>query len=115
MGTIRNRDEPEKTNKMMESVFGPEGASQEVYDSYAVIGMVTKMKENKLHLIIDCGVDDFLIESNRELHRRLLYAKVPHDYIERPGAHTWEYWENALLYQILFFDKVFKKTGVTVK
>ena len=115
MGTIRNSDEPEKTNKMMESVFGPEGASQEVYDSYAVIGMVTKMKENKLDLIIDCGVDDFLIESNRELHRRLLYAKVPHDYTERPGAHTWEYWENALPYYILFFDKVFKKNGVTVK
>lgn len=115
MGSIRNRDEPEKTNKMMESVFGPEGASQEVYDSYAVIGMITKMKNNKLDLIIDCGVDDFLIESNRELHRRLVYAKVPHDYTERPGAHTWEYWENALPYHILFFDKVFKKNGVTVK
>jgi hypothetical protein len=29
-----------------------------VYASYAV-GMVTKMKTNKLALIIDCGVDDF--------------------------------------------------------
>ncbi|RZK04104.1 MAG: esterase family protein [Flavobacterium sp.] len=115
MGGIRNRDTPEKINKLMESVFGPEGASQEVYDSHAVLGMIDKIKTNNLELIIDCGVDDFLIEPNRELHRRMVYAKVNHDYTERPGAHTWEYWENALPYHILFFDKVFKKNGVTVK
>lgn len=115
MGGIRNRDTPEKINKMMEPVFGPEGASQEVYDSHAVIGMLDKIKANKLDLIIDCGVDDFLFEPNRELHRRMVYAKIPHDYTERPGAHTWEYWENALPYHILFFDKVFKKNGTALK
>jgi len=115
MGGIRNRDTPEKINKLMEPVFGPEGASQQVYDSHAVIGMIDKIKANNLELIIDCGVDDFLIEPNRELHRRMVYAKVNHDYTERPGAHTWEYWENALPYHILFFDKVFKKNGSSVK
>ncbi|MDR6968404.1 S-formylglutathione hydrolase FrmB [Flavobacterium arsenatis] len=115
MGGIRNRDTPEKINKLMEPVFGPEGASQEVYDSHAVIGMINKIKANNIELIIDCGVDDFLIEPNRELHRRMVYAKVNHDYTERPGAHTWEYWENALLYHVLFFDKIFKKNGTAVK
>jgi S-formylglutathione hydrolase FrmB len=28
--------------------------------------------------------------------------------MERPGAHTWEYWENALPYHVLFFSKVLK-------
>lgn len=115
MGGIRNRDTPEKINKLMEPVFGPEGASQEVYDSHAVLGMIDKIKTNDLELIIDCGVDDFLIEPNRELHRRMVYAKVNHDYTERPGAHTWEYWENALPYHILFFDKIFKKNGTAVR
>lgn len=115
MGGIRNRDTPEKINKLMEPVFGPEGASQEVYDSHAVLGMVDKIKNNNLELIIDCGVDDFLIEPNRELHRRMVYAKVNHDYTERPGAHTWQYWENALPYHILFFDKIFKKNGTAVR
>lgn len=115
MGSIRNRDTPEKINQLMEPVFGPEGASQEVYDSHAVLGMIDKIKANKLPLIIDCGVDDFLIEHNRELHRRMVYAKIPHDYTERAGAHTWEYWENSLPYHILFFDKIFKKNGVAVQ
>jgi S-formylglutathione hydrolase FrmB len=104
----------ERTDKLMETVFGAEGASQEVYASYAVLNMVEKMKNNKLALIMDCGVDDFLIESNRELHRRLVYSGVPHDYTERPGAHTWEYWENALPYQVLFFSKILKNNGVLI-
>ena len=114
MGGLGNTELKDKINKLFEPVFGPEGAPQEVYASYSVMNMVEKMKKNKLALIMDCGVDDFLIEPNRELHRRLVYAKVPHDYTERPGAHTWEYWENALPYQVLFFSKILKNNGVLV-
>jgi len=56
-----------------------------------------------------------LIESNRELHRRLVYNKVSHDYTERPGAHTWEYWENALPAHVLFFSKILKNNAAAVK
>ncbi|WP_264565129.1 alpha/beta hydrolase [Flavobacterium sp. N3904] len=114
MGSMLNPESKDRTTKLMEPVFGVEGASQEVYASHAVLNMVEKMKINKLGLIMDCGVDDFLIEPNRELHRRLVYSKVPHDYTERPGAHTWEYWENALPYQVLFFSKILKSNGVLV-
>ena len=114
MGRLLSPEMKDRTSKLMEPVFGVEGASQEVYDSHAVVNMVEKMKSNKLALIMDCGVDDFLIELNRELHRRLVYAKVPHDYTERPGEHTWEYWENALPYQVLFFSKILKNNGVLI-
>jgi putative tributyrin esterase len=60
-------------------------------------------------ILIDCGVDDFLHEANVELHKKLLDLKIDHDYIERPGAHTWDYWTNALEYHLLFFKKNFKK------
>jgi S-formylglutathione hydrolase FrmB len=115
MGSMLTAESKERITKLMEPVFGTEAKSREVYASYAVLGMVNKMKTNKLALIIDCGVDDFLIESNRELHRRLVYEKVAHDYTERPGAHTWEYWENALPYQMLFFSKVLKGNTIVGK
>lgn len=113
MGTMKDMgiDSAERIDQLMEPVFGPQGAPREVYASHAVLNMVEKMKANALPLIIDCGVNDFLIEPNRELHRRLVYGKVSHDYTERPGAHTWEYWENALPYHVLFFSKVFKANG----
>lgn len=114
MGSIVTPESKERMTKLLEPVFGPTGAPQEVYAANAVMNMVDKIKNNKLPTIIDCGVDDFLIETNRELHRRLVYAKVPHEYIERPGAHTWEYWENALPTHLLFFQGVLKSNGVLV-
>lgn len=114
MGSIVTPESKERVTKLLEPVFGPNGAPQEVYAANAVMNMVDKIKINKLPTIIDCGVDDFLIETNRELHRRLVYAKVPHEYIERPGAHTWEYWEIALPTHLLFFQGVLKSNGVLV-
>jgi len=87
---------------------GPEHLHPVFMADHSVVNMVSLMKENQMPLIIDCGVDDFLIEANRKLNRRLLEAGVPHDYIERPGRHDWAYWTNALLYQVLFMSEAFE-------
>lgn len=89
-----------------EKILGPFSQSPDGWASYSVVGMADKMKTNGLKLVIDCGVDDFLIEPNRELHRRLVFNQTPHDYSERPGGHSWDFWQNALPYQVLFFSKV---------
>ncbi|MEO7977222.1 alpha/beta hydrolase-fold protein [Flavobacterium sp.] len=109
MGTMLNRDSSGQVIKLIEPVFGDKSNDIKMYEQHAVLNMADKIKDNKLPLIIDCGVDDFLIEANRELHRRLVYNKVEHDYTERPGAHTWEYWENSLPYHVLFFSKILNK------
>lgn len=89
-----------------EKILGPFSQSPDGWAAYSVVGMADKMKTNGLKLVIDCGVDDFLIEPNRELHRRLVFNQTPHDYSERPGGHSWEFWQNALPYQVLFFSNV---------
>ena len=96
------------------SLLGPPKVGAHPYPTYTAIGLTDQIKESGLKLILDCGVDDFLIDTNRELHRRLVYNKTPHDYIERPGGHTWEYWENALPYQVLFFHNVWRENGALV-
>ncbi|RDC65018.1 alpha/beta hydrolase [Adhaeribacter pallidiroseus] len=95
-------------------ILGPIGTTPDLYAANSVVYMADKMKTNEVKLIFDCGVDDFLIEPNRELHRRLVYNKVPHNYTEYPGGHTWDYWENSLPYHLLFFHKILKANGVTV-
>ncbi|MBO9585623.1 MAG: esterase family protein [Flavobacterium sp.] len=109
MSTMLNRDSSAQIVKLMQPVFGDKSGNTELYEQNSVLRMADKLKANKLPLIIDCGVDDFLIEPNRELHRRLVYNKVDHDYTERPGAHTWDYWENSLPYHVLFFSKILFK------
>lgn len=115
MSTMLNRDSSAQIVKLMQPVFGDKSGNTELYEQNSVLRMADKLKTNKLPLIIDCGVDDFLIEPNRELHRRLVYNKVDHDYTERPGAHTWEYWENSLPYHVLFFSKILAKNQLTTK
>jgi S-formylglutathione hydrolase FrmB len=115
MSTMLNRDSSAQIVKLMQPVFGDKSGNTELYEQNSVLRMADKIKANKLPLVIDCGVDDFLIEPNRELHRRLVYNKTDHDYTERPGAHTWDYWENSLPYHVLFFSKILFKNQVTAK
>jgi S-formylglutathione hydrolase FrmB len=79
------------------------------FSTFTAVGLVDKMKTNGLALIIDCGVDDFLIDTNRQMHQLLLANGTPHEYIERPGAHTWPYWTEALPVHLLFFDRYLKR------
>jgi len=85
-------DFAERIRTGFKQIFGVDTTS---YEQYSVMGMADKIKTNGLKIIIDCGVDDFLIEANRELHRRLVYNHTPHDYTEHPGGHSWEYWQNS--------------------
>lgn len=81
----------------------------ERWDSLAVINQISKIQNANLTIIFDCGIGDIFIDVNRAFHAKLLEAEIPHDYIERPGAHNWAYWNNAVKYQMLFFREFFKQ------
>jgi hypothetical protein len=38
-----------------------------------------------------------------------LDKKIDHDYLERPGGHNHDYWNNSIDYQVLFFMKYFNR------
>ncbi len=47
-------------------------------------------------IYLDCGTEDFLIESNRAFVAFLVQRKIPHEYRQLPGAHTWPYWDRQV-------------------
>ena len=108
-------DEVAWRTKNMLPILGSEAENPTFFSANSVINLVDQIHRNGLPLIIDCGVDDGLIEINREMHRRLVYNHTPHDYTERPGAHNWEYWQTALPYQVLYLQQVLKANGVTIQ
>ena len=91
--------------------LGPYEKNPLRWDSLSVVNMVDQIRPGNLAIMIDCGTDDFFFEVNRDLHRRLLEADIPHDYVERPGVHNWDYWDNAIKYQMLFFSEFFKEAA----
>lgn len=82
--------------------------SKEVWATHTVVSLVPALKPGQ-NIIIDDGYSDFFYEVNCNLHKALLEAKIPHDFIIRPGAHNWTYWTNAIDYQMLFFSNAFTK------
>ncbi len=112
---IINEDFKKLLKEGFQKILGNTDATSEVFVNNSVVFMAAAIQKNKLPIIIDCGVDDFLIEINRELHRCLVYNNTPHDYTERPGGHSWEYWQNSLPYHLLFFSKILKSNGVAVE
>jgi S-formylglutathione hydrolase FrmB len=79
----------------------------ENWANYSVMKVVEQMPKDTLHIIFDCGTEDFFYNINARLHQKMLQLHIPHDYIERPGQHNWDYWANALQYQLLFFTNYF--------
>ena len=75
------------------------------WDNRSVVNMVSDLKNKELNIIIDCGVSDFFYQINAGLHRRLMALNIDHDYIERPGSHSWDYWTNSIQYQLFYFDR----------
>ena len=59
-------------------------------------------------LRFDCGLDDELLELNRELHRALEARAIDHTYEEFPGGHTWPYWEAHLDDTLRFFGEALR-------
>ncbi len=86
-------------------VFGkdPRGGPD---DLFAIAERADRAKLPALR--IDCGVDDGLIESNRNFHARLEALGVPHEYAEFPGGHDWGYWDEHVREALDFFARELK-------
>ena len=100
---------PFPKNWEMNKQLGDYESNKALWDQHTVITQVDKIKDGDLALIIDCGEQDFFLEVNKALHKVLLEKNISHDFITRPGGHNGQYWNNSIDYQILFFDKFFKK------
>ena len=100
---------PFPKNWEMSKQLGEYEADSALWDQHTVITQIDKITDGDLALIIDCGEKDFFLEVNKALHKALLEKNISHDFITRPGAHNGQYWNNSIDYQILFFDKFFRK------
>lgn len=100
---------PFPLNWDMAKQLGEFASNKKIWDEHTVINQIDKIENGDLAIIIDCGEGDFFLNVNKDLHTRLLARNIDHDFITRPGAHNGKYWNNSIDYQILFFDKFFKK------
>lgn len=68
-------------------------ATAEQCDAHDPYKLVLKLKpEERPHIYVDCGTEDFLYKDNAEFAKLLLDNKIPFTYAQSPGGHTPQYW-----------------------
>lgn len=89
--------------------LGTYAENKENWDKNTVIELTHLLTPKSLSLIIQCGTEDFFYNVNLKLHEKLSLNNIPHTFITNPGAHNWNYWSNAIEYQLLYIHNNFKK------
>ncbi|HSQ23803.1 MAG TPA: alpha/beta hydrolase family protein [Pyrinomonadaceae bacterium] len=48
------------------------------------------------YIYLDCGTEDFLVSDNNRFAALLREKKIPHEFRELPGEHSWVYWDRQI-------------------
>lgn len=82
--------------------FGPAGSPTRAANDVFKLAREVPAKQISFlpFFYIDCGTEDFYFTASRELATLFVELKIPHEYRELPGNHSWPYWD-AQLQEIL--------------
>lgn len=81
------------------AVFGQSEDTRRANDVFRLLRDMDPVKVKKLPFIyLSCGTEDmdFIFKNNRDFDALLLEKKVPHEYRELPGTHSWDFWTSQL-------------------
>jgi S-formylglutathione hydrolase FrmB len=100
--TARELKDPGAIRDSLLQTFGPvDSPTRKANDVFKLAREVSTKKITPLpYFYIDCGTEDFLFSNNREFVNLFVELKIPHEYRQLPGAHSWTYWD-AQLQEIL--------------
>ncbi|HYH16054.1 MAG TPA: alpha/beta hydrolase family protein [Flavisolibacter sp.] len=98
-------------NYRVEKLLG-DTTNKTLWRQHSIMGQMEQYPKDSVSIIMDCGTEDFVIEMSRMAHQKMLQLKIPHEYIERPGKHDWNYWATAIEYQLLYFRNYFDRNGI---
>ena len=81
-------------------LFGPVGSETRLAnDVFEILGKLTPARINSLpYFYFDCGTEDLplIFPYNRELAGLMFEKKIPHEFRQMPGDHSWGYWDRQV-------------------
>jgi S-formylglutathione hydrolase FrmB len=81
-------------------LFGAAGSeTRAANDLFDIIGKLTPARISSLpYFYFDCGTEDvpLIFAYNRELSALMLEKKIPHEFRQLPGDHSWAYWDRQV-------------------
>ena len=93
------KDTPELWRESLK-LFGALGSETRVTnDLFEIVGKLTPARINSLpYFYFDCGTEDspLIFPYNRELSGLMFDKKIPHEFRQLPGDHSWAYWDRQV-------------------
>ena len=81
-------------------LFGPLGSETRLAnDLFEILAKLTPARINSLpYFYFDCGTEDsqLIFPYNRELAGLMSEKKIPHEFRQLPGDHSWAYWDRRV-------------------
>lgn len=79
-------------------IYGPEPGASALLAAHSPALYVDRVADvaRRMRLYVDCGTGDESLTLSRAFHAKLDSLRVPHEYHEFPGSHTWGYWRRHL-------------------
>ena len=98
-------------------VFGADNsATRNANDLNKLLSEVPASRVSELPFIyLDCGTEDPFFPASKSFSELLLSRKIPHEYRERPGNHSWTYWGTQVQEVLRLAEKQFHAPPVSAK
>ncbi|HAJ80747.1 MAG TPA: XynC protein [Fibrobacteres bacterium] len=92
-------------------VLGNYDLNPEIWRKNSFTGLLENLKGKNKALIIDCGTMDFALPVNLEVHEMLNSLNISHEYINRPGNHSYVYCAKNVESVIRYLNNVLEQPG----
>lgn len=96
---LAEKETPESWRESLK-LFGAAGSeTRRANDLFEIVEKLPAARISSLpYFYFDCGTEDMLLlfRSNRELAALMFEQKIPHEFRELPGDHSWAYWDRQV-------------------
>ena len=84
---------PERKDMRLISDKSPKGTGN---DLFHVAAKLVRTRQPRPRLFQWCGTEDFLYQDNLRFYAHTRKIKLPVDYSESPGGHSWDKWDEQI-------------------
>lgn len=96
--TEKELKEPGVIRDSILQTFGPTASATRAGND--VFKLARELSDERIRALpfiyFDCGTEDFLFQSSRDLAALFVERKIPHEYRHLPGNHSWQYWDRQI-------------------
>lgn len=104
---LRMKDNPNLSQSIIDAFGADDDPARKANDLYTFINDALPEKLKQLpFLYFVCGTSDHLFQANRHFVEFLTEKKIPHQYRQMPGAHTWDFWDTEVQEFLRVADKM---------